>query len=74
MSTISGTKSVIVIGAGAAGLTALRHLTDPQYGVSFQVQVFEQTGELGGTWVYRDKVGCDEYGLPIHSSMYKSLR
>jgi len=50
-------KTVGVIGAGAAGLCALRHLRD-----------------VGGTWVYQQGAGLDSRGLPIHSSMYKSLR
>ncbi|KAG6461785.1 hypothetical protein O3G_MSEX012857 [Manduca sexta] len=63
---------VCVIGAGAAGLCAARHLlVEP--GVS-QVDILEQAGQLGGTWVYTEKIGYDDFGLPIHSSMYKSLR
>lgn len=34
---------------------------------------YEQTNEIGGTWVYRDDIGKDKYGLDIHSSMYKGL-
>lgn len=34
---------------------------------------FEQTSEIGGTWVYRDEIGKDKYGLDIHSSMYQGL-
>lgn len=65
-------KRVAVIGAGAAGLSSARHLVaDPAH---FDCTVFEQTGSVGGTWVYTDRVGKDEFGLPVHSSMYKSLR
>lgn len=32
------------------------------------------TDNIGGTWVYTDKTGKDEYGIPIHSSMYQNLR
>ena len=63
---------VCVIGGGAAGLCALRHLTsDLNY---FEPEAFEQTGDTGGTWVYIDKTGLDENGLPIHTSMYRDLR
>ncbi|KAK6185960.1 hypothetical protein SNE40_008086 [Patella caerulea] len=63
---------VAVIGAGAAGLCAVRHLiAKPK---TFQVVGFEQGDRVGGTWIYTDKKGQDEYGLPIHSSMYKNLR
>ena len=62
---------VCVIGAGAAGLCAARHLL---HHTSFQPVVFEQTDVVGGTWVYTDEVGTDQHGNPVHSSMYKSLR
>ena len=62
---------VAVIGAGAGGLTALRHLTaKPQ---TFQPVAYEQSTLVGGTWVYNERTGTDDYGLPIHSSMYKNL-
>ena len=63
------TSNVCVIGAGAAGLCAARHLlsasaTSP----ALTPVVFEQSGVLGGTWVYTDEVGTDSrHGLPIHS-------
>lgn len=63
---------VVVIGAGAAGLCAGRHLiSDPE---SFEFDIFEQQNDVGGTWRYSSRVGIDEYGLPVHSSMYKNLR
>ncbi|XP_041978260.1 senecionine N-oxygenase-like [Aricia agestis] len=62
---------VCVVGAGAAGLCAARHLLcEP--GVT--VDVLEQSAQVGGTWVYTETVGYDDFGLPIHTSMYKSLR
>ncbi|XP_071438870.1 senecionine N-oxygenase [Hetaerina americana] len=65
-------KRVAVVGAGAAGLAAAKNLREESD--KFQFTVFEQTGNVGGTWVYTERVGKDEFGLPIHSSMYKSLR
>ncbi|XP_068631795.1 senecionine N-oxygenase isoform X2 [Battus philenor] len=63
---------VCVIGAGAAGLCAARHLlAEPCVA---HVDILEQAAQLGGTWVYTEKVGYDDFGLPIHTSMYKSLR
>ncbi|XP_022193189.2 flavin-containing monooxygenase FMO GS-OX5 isoform X2 [Nilaparvata lugens] len=61
---------VAVIGAGVAGLCAARHLSKEN--ISFLV--YEQNENIGGTWVYSDNTTEDEYGLPIHSSMYKNLR
>lgn len=65
-------KRVAVIGAGAAGLCALRHYSSRPD--DFSVVAFEQTDSAGGTWVYTDEIGTDRFGLPVHSSMYKSLR
>jgi len=63
--------SVAVIGAGAAGLCAARHLSvHPRV----RPTVFEQSSSVGGTWVYTDTIGNDQHGLPVHSSMYKNLR
>ena len=63
---------VAVIGAGAAGLCCARHFG--QFPSKFLVEIFEQTARIGGTWVYVENTGNDDYGLPVHSSMYKSLR
>ena len=65
-------QRVAVIGAGAAGICALRHLTARPN--MFEAVGFEQLGQVGGTWIYTDKSGLDEYGLPIQSSMYKNLK
>lgn len=63
---------VCVVGAGAAGLCAARHLlAEPCVRA---VDVLEQAAQVGGTWVYTDTTGYDDFGLPIHTSMYKSLR
>lgn len=63
---------IAVIGAGAAGLSALRQCISGTY--NDQVVCYEKTDQIGGTWVYREETGSDKYGLPIHTSMYKSLR
>ncbi|XP_078597657.1 uncharacterized protein LOC144873836 [Branchiostoma floridae x Branchiostoma japonicum] len=63
---------VAVIGAGPAGLCAARFLSaEPD---RYLPTVYEQTAAVGGTWVYTDRTGTDEHGLPVHSSMYKNLR
>ena len=66
-------KSVCVVGAGAAGLCALRHFTSrlDRFG---PIVCFEQTDKVGGTWNYTDKIGTDQNGLPIHSSMYRDMK
>lgn len=63
---------VAVIGAGAAGLCAARYLTaKPDV---FEPVVYEQTGRIGGTWVYVEETDKDKNGLPVHSSMYENLK
>ncbi|KAH9509565.1 hypothetical protein Btru_046185 [Bulinus truncatus] len=71
------TVKVAVVGAGAAGLCAVRHFNyseDCKGNVRFAVTCFEQSCRVGGTWFYTESVGRDENGLPVHSSMYKNLR
>jgi len=66
----SSPLAVAVVGAGAAGLCAARHLAaNPQ----LRPTVIEQSRVIGGTWVYSPSTGHDEHGLPRHSSMYQNL-
>ncbi|XP_076165841.1 uncharacterized protein LOC143145905 [Ptiloglossa arizonensis] len=64
-------RRVCVIGAGAAGLCAARHLAE---NLNFEVNLYEQTNDIGGIWLYKEGTGLDENGLPIHTSMYRNLR
>jgi len=57
-------STLCVIGAGGAGLCAIKHGIDH----GLQVTAFEQAKEIGGTWVF-----TSDYGNDIHSSMYKGL-
>ena len=59
-----------IIGAGAAGLVALRHSLKQGH----ECVVFEQTDKIWGTWNYTDYTHQDENGLPVHSSMYHGLK
>lgn len=61
---------VCVIGAGASGLCAARHLL----AAGVTPVILDRAAELGGTWVYTETTGYDQHGLPVHTSMYKSLR
>ncbi|XP_014467551.1 PREDICTED: flavin-containing monooxygenase FMO GS-OX-like 4 [Dinoponera quadriceps] len=71
MAEQTGKIKVCVIGGGAAGLCAIRHLVGNS---KFETTAYEQMSKIGGTWVYTEQVGLDENGLPIHSSMYQNLR
>ena len=67
-----GKTRVAVIGAGAAGLCAAHYMSaEPDV---FEITVYEKADRVGGTWVYTEEIGTDRYGLPIHSSMYPSLK
>lgn len=56
-------KKIAIIGAGAAGLCAGNQCFDDGHDVT----IFEQTDQIGGTWVYNDDVN-------IHSSMYEKMQ
>lgn len=62
-------KKVAVIGAGISGLLATKYSRE----AGLDVVCFEQTNNIGGTWVYTEKTGIDQHGLKIHSSMYRNL-
>lgn len=65
-------NKVAVIGLGASGLCALRHLTArPNV---FQAVAFEQNSEVGGTWLYTPRINRHENGVRVHSSMYQNLK
>lgn len=66
---MSQSLSVCVIGAGAAGLCAIKNSIE--HGLT--VTAFELTENIGGTWVYRDEIGTDKYGNDVQSSMYRGL-
>ncbi|XP_034539348.1 flavin-containing monooxygenase FMO GS-OX4 [Notolabrus celidotus] len=66
-------QRVAVVGAGAAGLCAARHILSRLNHFAPPV-VFELTENIGGTWCYDERVGRYDNGLPIHSSMYRNLR
>ncbi|KAM3962444.1 flavin-dependent monooxygenase FMO2 isoform 2-T2 [Aphomia sociella] len=61
---------VCVIGAGIAGLSMARYLKEE----GIQFTVLEVTKYVGGTWRYDSRIGTDENGLPLLTSMYKNLR
>ncbi|WP_349828539.1 NAD(P)/FAD-dependent oxidoreductase [Brevibacterium litoralis] len=66
---------VAVIGAGPSGLAQLRAFASARKdGVDIpEVVCFERQSDLGGQWNYSWRHGTDEYGEPVHSSMYRHL-
>ncbi|MCJ8742551.1 hypothetical protein PDJAM_G00083300 [Pangasius djambal] len=69
----SGKLRVAVVGAGAAGLCAARHILSRAESFEPPV-VLEQSARVGGTWYYEERVGTSDDGRLIHSSMYRDLR
>lgn len=61
--------NIVVIGAGAAGLTSAKNALEQEH----NVVIFEKYGVLGGIWYYTDETGTDKYGMP-HTPMYQRLR
>ncbi|MFK8083674.1 MAG: NAD(P)-binding domain-containing protein [Granulosicoccus sp.] len=69
------TKRVAVIGAGPSGLAQLRAFQSAaEKGADIpEVVCFEKQSDWGGLWNYTWRTGLDEYGEPVHGSMYRYL-
>ncbi len=69
------TKRVAVIGAGPSGLAQLRAFQSAaQNGAAIpEIVCFETQDDWGGLWNYTWRTGVDEYGEPVHCSMYRYL-
>ncbi len=68
-------KRIAVIGAGPSGLAQLRAFQSAKKkGQDIpEIVCFEKQGDWGGLWNYSWRTGTDEYGEPIHNSMYRYL-
>jgi trimethylamine monooxygenase len=66
---------VAVIGAGPSGLAQLRAFQSAAAkGAEIpEVVCFEKQSDWGGLWNYTWRTGLDEYGEPVHGSMYRYL-
>ncbi len=69
------TKRVAVIGAGPSGLAQLRAFQSAQQAGSEipEIVCFEKQSNWGGLWNYTWRTGLDQYGEPVHGSMYRYL-
>jgi trimethylamine monooxygenase len=69
------TQRVAVIGAGPSGLAQLRAFQSAaQKGAKIpEIVCFEKQDDWGGLWNYTWRTGLDEYGEPVHGSMYRYL-
>lgn len=68
-------KRVAIIGAGPCGLAQLRAFQSAsEKGADIpEVVCFEKQSNWGGLWNYSWRTGLDEYGEPVHGSMYRYL-
>ena len=66
---------VAIIGAGPSGLAQLRAFQSAaEKGDEVpEVVCFEKQDDWGGLWKYTWRTGVDEYGEPVHGSMYRYL-
>ncbi len=66
---------VAVIGAGPSGLAALRAFQSAAKKKAKipEIVCFEKQDDWGGLWNYTWRTGLDEYGEPVHCSMYRYL-
>jgi len=66
---------VCVIGAGPSGMSALIAFKDAKNkGAEIpEVVCYEKSEKVGGQWNQTWRVGLNEHGEPVHSSMYKFL-
>ena len=68
-------KRIAIIGAGPSGLAQLRAFQSAaQKGAEIpEIVCFEKQSNWGGLWNYTWRTGVDEYGEPVHCSMYRYL-
>ena len=68
-------KRVAVIGAGPSGLAQLRAFQSAKAGGADvpEIACYEKQEDWGGLWNYTWRTGLDEYGEPVHCSMYRYL-
>jgi trimethylamine monooxygenase len=66
---------VAIIGTGPCGLSQLRAFQQAgKKGAKLpEIVCFEKQSDWGGLWNYTWRTGLDEYGEPVHGSMYRYL-
>lgn len=68
-------QRIAIIGAGPSGLAALRAFESAERaGAAIpEIVCYEKQDDWGGQWNYSWRTGIDQYGEPVHSSMYRNL-
>ncbi len=66
---------VAIIGAGPSGLAQMRAFASAEAaGAEIpELVCYEKQDDWGGLWNYTWRTGVDEYGEPVHGSMYRYL-
>lgn len=69
------TKRIAIVGAGPSGLAMLRAFESARRaGADIpELVCFEKQDDWGGLWKYTWRTGLDQYGEPVHGSMYRYL-
>lgn len=69
------TKRVAIIGAGPSGLAQMRAFQSAaENGEEIpEIVCYEKQSNWGGLWNYTWRTGLDQYGEPVHGSMYRYL-
>ncbi len=68
-------KRIAIIGAGPSGLAQLRAFQSAKNNAEDipEIVCFEKQANWGGLWNYTWRTGVDQYGEPVHGSMYRYL-
>ncbi|MEM6566539.1 MAG: NAD(P)/FAD-dependent oxidoreductase, partial [Pseudomonadota bacterium] len=68
-------KRIGIIGAGPSGTAVLRAFQSAAVkGADIpEIVCFEKQSDWGGLWNYSWRTGLDEFGEPVHASMYRYL-
>lgn len=66
---------VAIIGAGPSGLSQLRAFNNllSEENPCVEIVCFEKQNDWGGLWNYTWQTGLDNFGEPVHCSMYRYL-
>lgn len=69
------TQRIGIIGAGPSGLAQLRAFESARrQGADIpEIVCFEKQSDWGGMWNFTWRTGLDEFGEPVHGSMYRYL-
>lgn len=72
---MSKAKRVCVIGAGPSGMSVLYHFNKlKEQGKEIpEITCFDKQSDWGGLWKYSWETGIDQFGEPVHGSMYRGL-